>query len=153
MFERFTAQGRQVVVFAQEEARSVALKHNYIGTEHLLLGLLCVEGGVAAQALGSLGVTADRVRSEVVRVRGRGNERASGQIPFTPRAQAALEATVLKTPHRTDRDIGTEHILLAIAPMQESAAARILSTLDVTPEQIRIAVARSVDRPAAGPAR
>jgi ATP-dependent Clp protease ATP-binding subunit ClpC len=88
MFERFTERARQVVVLAQEESRR--LKHNYIGTEHLLLGLLREEEGVAARVLERLGVTADEVRAEIDRVIGQGDEVASGQIPFTPRAKHAL---------------------------------------------------------------
>ena len=89
MFERFTERARQVVVLAQEEAR--ALKHNYIGTEHLLLGLLREEEGVAARVLDSLQISTEEVRAAVVRIVGTGEEVATGQIPFTPRAKKVLE--------------------------------------------------------------
>src|SRR5919204_290800 len=85
MFERFTERARQVVVLAQEEART--LKHNYIGTEHILLGLLREEEGLAARVLESLDITVERVRAQVVRIVGSGEEVTSGQIPFTPRAK------------------------------------------------------------------
>ena len=90
MFERFTERARQVVVLAQDEAR--ALKHNYIGTEHLLLGLLREEEGLAARVLESLEITAEGVRSEVAMIIGQGEDEATaGQIPFTPRAKKVLE--------------------------------------------------------------
>src|SRR5215217_8915899 len=88
MFERFTERARQVVVLAQEEART--LKHNYIGTEHILLGLLREEEGLAARVLESLDITVERVRAQVVRIVGSGEEVTSGQIPFTPRAKKVL---------------------------------------------------------------
>jgi ATP-dependent Clp protease ATP-binding subunit ClpC len=89
VFERFTERARQVVVFAQDEARS--LKHNYIGTEHLLLGLLREEEGIAARVLASLDVELDNVRAQVGRIVGEGDEVTTGQIPFTPRAKKVLE--------------------------------------------------------------
>jgi ATP-dependent Clp protease ATP-binding subunit ClpC len=89
VFERFTERARQVVVLAQEEART--LKHNYIGTEHLLLGLLREEQGIPARVLESLDVTVERVRAQVVRTVGAGEEVTDGQIPFTPRAKKVLE--------------------------------------------------------------
>jgi len=85
VFERFTERARQVVVFAQEEA--CVLKHDYIGTEHLLLGLLREEEGLAARVLESLGITVERVRAQVVRIVGSGEEVTSGQFPFTPRGR------------------------------------------------------------------
>jgi ATP-dependent Clp protease ATP-binding subunit ClpA len=91
VFERFTERARQVVVLAQEEARSAELKHNYIGTEHLLLGLLREKNGIAAQVLASLDITDDLVRTQVKRIVGAGQEVKNGQIPFTPRAKEALE--------------------------------------------------------------
>ena len=89
MFERFTERARQVVVLAHEEART--LKHDYIGTEHVLLGLLREEEGLAARVLESLDITVDRVRAQVVLIVGPGEEVSSGQIPFTPRAKKVLE--------------------------------------------------------------
>ncbi|MBC7294271.1 MAG: NDP-hexose 4-ketoreductase, partial [Thermoleophilia bacterium] len=89
MFERFTERARQVIVLAQEEARM--LRHNYIGTEHLLLGLLREADGVAARVLSSLEVSLEEVRGEVARIVGEGEQEAQGQIPFTPRAKKVLE--------------------------------------------------------------
>jgi len=109
LFERFTERARQVVVLAQEEART--LKHNYIGTEHILLGLLREEEGLAARVLESLDITVERVRSQVVRIVGSGEEVTSGQIPFTPpprRSSSGASGGALARPqlHRH------EHILL-----------------------------------------
>jgi ATP-dependent Clp protease ATP-binding subunit ClpC len=90
VFARFTDQARQVVVLAQEEAR--ILKHNYIGTEHIVLDLLCEEEGLGARGLASLDITAERVRAQVVRIVGSGEKVTSGQLPFTPRAKEGLRA-------------------------------------------------------------
>ena len=110
MFERFTERARQVVVLAQEEARQ--LKHNYIGTEHILLGLLREEEGLAARVLESLDITVERVRAQVVRIVGSGEEVTSGQIPFTPRAKKVLELALREALSLGHNYIGTEHILL-----------------------------------------
>src|SRR4249919_3422488 len=110
MFERFTERARQVVVLAQEEART--LKHNYIGTEHILLGLLREEEGLAARVLESLDITVERVRSQVVRIVGSGEEVTSGQIPFTPRAKKVLELALREALSLGHNYIGTAHILL-----------------------------------------
>ncbi len=96
MFERFTERARQVIVLAQEEARS--LRHNYIGTEHLLLGLLREADGVAARVLGTLEVTLEEVRTEVTRIVGEGDSESQGQIPFTPRAKKVLELALARSP-------------------------------------------------------
>ncbi len=140
MFERFTERARQVVVLAQEEART--LKHNYIGTEHILLGLLREEEGVAAQVLQSLGITLERVRAEVVRIVGSGEEVTSGQIPFTPRAKKVLELALREALGIGHKYIGTEHILLGLVRENEGVAARILLDFDADPEKIRDAVIR-----------
>src|SRR6187200_1404821 len=110
MFERFTERARQVVVLAQEEART--LKHNYIGTEHILLGLLREEEGLAARVLESLDITVERVRAQVVRIVGSGEEVTSGQIPFTPRAKKVLELALREALSLGHNYIGTDHILL-----------------------------------------
>src|ERR671937_865385 len=110
MFERFTERARQVVVLAQEEART--LKHNYIGTEHILLGLLREEEGLAARVLESLDITVERVRAQVVRIVGSGEEVTSGQIPFTPRAKKVLELALREALSLGHNYIGTEHKLL-----------------------------------------
>ena len=123
MFERFTAPARQMVVFAQDEAR--LLEHNYIGSEHLLLGLLRAEEGVAADVLKDLGVTLERVR-DAVRIGGAGAEPTSGQLRFTPRAKKTLEIGTREALAFRDGYITTAHILLALTRVGESRAARIL---------------------------
>ena len=140
MFERLTERARQVVVLAQDEAR--ALKHNYIGTEHLLLGLLRQEKGLAARVLESLGVTVEEVRYQVARMIGQGDEVTQGQIPFTPRAKKVLELSLREAKALQHGYIGTEHILLAIVRENEGVAARILLDLDADAETIRSAVIR-----------
>ena len=122
MFERFTERARQVVVLAQEEART--LKHNYIGTEHILLGLLREEEGLAARVLESLDITVERVRAQVVRIVGSGEEVTSGQIPFTPRAKKVLELALREALSLGHNYIGTEHILLGLVRENEGVAAR-----------------------------
>src|SRR5262249_25624389 len=124
MFERFTERARQVVVLAQEEART--LKHNYIGTEHILLGLLREEEGLAARVLESLDITVERVRAQVVRIVGSGEEVTSGQIPFTPRAKKVLELALREALSLGHNYIGTEHILLGLVRENEGVAPRIL---------------------------
>jgi len=124
MFERFTERARQVVVLAQDEAR--ALKQNYIGTEHLLLGLLREEEGVAARVLESLRVTLEEARFVVGRVVGQGDEVTTGQIPFTPRAKKVLELALREALSLGHNYIGTEHILLGLVRENEGVAARIL---------------------------
>ena len=125
MFERFTERARQVVVLAQEEART--LKHNYIGTEHILLGLLREEEGLAARVLESLDITVERVRAQVVRIVGSGEEVTSGQIPFTPRAKKVLELALREALSLGHNYIGTEHILLGLV-REEGVAAQVLAT-------------------------
>ncbi|MBE0527770.1 MAG: AAA family ATPase, partial [Thermoleophilia bacterium] len=145
MFERFTERARQVVVLAQEEARS--LKHNYIGTEHLLLGLLREEEGVAARVLDGLEVSVEEVRAAVVRIVGSGEESPQGQIPFTPRAKKVLELALREALSLGHNYIGTEHILLGLVREDEGVAARILLDLDAEPEKIRGEVMRTLSGP------
>jgi ATP-dependent Clp protease ATP-binding subunit ClpC len=140
VFERFSERARQVVVLAQDEAR--ALKHNYIGTEHLLLGLLREEEGVAARVLESLDITVEEVRTQVERVVGRGDEVASGQIPFTPRAKRVLELALKEALALGHNHIGTEHVLLGVAREDKGVAARILLDFDVDAEKIRNEIIR-----------
>ena len=125
MFERFTERARQVVVLAQEEART--LKHNYIGTEHILLGLLREEEGLAARVLEGLEITVEEVRAQVIRIVGSGEEVTSGQIPFTPRAKKVLELALREALSLGHNYIGTEHILLGLVRENEGVAARILA--------------------------
>src|ERR1700737_2398636 len=145
MFERFTERARQVVVLAQEEART--LKHNYIGTEHILLGLLREEEGLAARVLESLDVTVERVRGQVVRIVGSGEEETSGQIPFTPRAKKVLELAQHEALSLGHNYIGPEHILLGLARENEGVAARILLDFDADSEKIRNEVIRMLSGP------
>jgi ATP-dependent Clp protease ATP-binding subunit ClpC len=112
MFERFTDRARRVVVLAQDEAR--LLNHNYIGTEHILLGLIHENEGVGAKALEALGVTLDAVREQVRDIIGEGNQTPSGHIPFTPRAKKVLELSLREALQLGHNYIGTEHILLGL---------------------------------------
>jgi ATP-dependent Clp protease ATP-binding subunit ClpA len=138
MFERFTGRAREAVVLAQDEARH--LRHNYIGTEHILLGLLREEEGLAARVLESLDITLEEVRSQVTRVVGEGDEVATGQIPFTPRAKKVLELSLKEALALNHNYIGTEHILLGVVRENQGVAARILSDLDADSDKIRGAV-------------
>ncbi|MGH2972361.1 MAG: Clp protease N-terminal domain-containing protein, partial [Gaiellaceae bacterium] len=158
MFERFTERARQVVVLAQDEAR--ALKHNYIGTEHILLGLLREEEGLAARVLESLDITVEEVRAQVARIVGQGDEVTTGQIPFTPRAKKVLELALREALSLGHNYIGTEHILLGLVRENEGVAARILLDFDADAEKIRNEIIRMLSGPgrrqgpggAAGPA-
>jgi len=140
VFERFTERARQVVVLAQEEAW--ILKHDYIGTEHILLGLLREEEGLAARVLESLDITVERVRAQVVRIVGPGEEVTSGQIPFTPRSRKVLELALDEALSLGHNYIGTEHILLGLVRENEGVAARILLDFDADSEKIRNEVLR-----------
>jgi ATP-dependent Clp protease ATP-binding subunit ClpA len=147
VFERFTERARQVVVLAQDEAR--ALRHNYIGTEHLLLGLLREEEGLGARVLDSFDVTLEEVRAQVARIIGEGDEILTGQIPFTPRAKRVLELALREALQLGHNHIGTEHILLGLVHEGEGVAMRILVDFDVDAEKARSEVVRVLSR---GPA-
>jgi ATP-dependent Clp protease ATP-binding subunit ClpC len=138
VFERFTERARQVVVLAQDEARG--LGHAYIGTEHLLLGLLREEEGIAARTLASLGVGLDEARTAVVELVGRGDEQETGQIPFTPRAKASLEGALVEADGMGHHHVGTEHLLLGLTRDESSAAVRLLGELGTARDVIRAAV-------------
>jgi ATP-dependent Clp protease ATP-binding subunit ClpC len=140
MFERFTERARKVVVLAQEEARH--FNHNYIGTEHLLLGLLREDEGVAARALASLNVTLDEVREQVESIVGYGEEGTGAQAPFTPRSKKVLELALREALQLGHNYIGTEHILLGLVRESEGVAARVLSNLDIDPDKVRREVVR-----------
>ena len=127
MFERFTDRARRVVVLAQEEARM--LNHNYIGTEHILLGLIREREGVGARALESLGISLDAVRLQVEGIIGRGQEAPSGHIPFTPRAKKVLELSLREAQQLGHDYIGTEHILLGLIREGDGVAAQVLVNL------------------------
>ena len=124
MFERFTDRARRVVVLAQEEARM--LSHNYIGTEHILLGLIHEGDGIAAKALESLGVSLEAVRAQVEEIIGQGQQAPSGHIPFTPRAKKVLELSLREALQLGHNYIGTEHILLGLIREGEGVAAQVL---------------------------
>jgi hypothetical protein len=140
MFERFTERARQVVVLGQEESRT--LKHNYIGAEHLLLGLIREQQGVAARVLESFDITLERVRPEVVRLVGEGQETRSGEIPFRPAAKKAFELSLREAQSLGDRHIDTEHLLLGILRESTGVVARIIDDLDADAEKIRNEVLR-----------
>ena len=142
MFERFTERARQVVVFAQSEAQ--ALKHNYLGTEHLLLGLLREEEGLAARVLESFDVTVEEVRAQVARIIGQGEEAAAGQIPFTPRAKRVLELALREAVDMNHNYIGTEHVLLGLVREGEGVAVQILADLGADAEALRSEVIRTL---------
>jgi len=135
MFERFTDRARRVVVLAQDEAR--ALNHNYIGTEHLLLGLIHEGEGVAAKALESMDVSLDAVRAQVVDIIGEGQSAPSGHIPFTPRAKKVLELSLREALQLGHNYIGTEHILLGLLREGEGVAAQVLTKLGADLSTVR----------------
>jgi ATP-dependent Clp protease ATP-binding subunit ClpA len=135
MFERFTERSRRVVVLAQEEAR--LLNHNYIGTEHILLGLIHEGEGVAARALESLGISLDAVRQQVLEIIGRGEQAPSGHIPFTPRAKKVLELSLREALQLGHEYIGTEHILLGLIREGDGVAAQVLVKLGADLNRVR----------------
>src|ERR687888_667414 len=135
MFERFTDRARRVVVLAQEEARM--LNHNYIGTEHILLGLIHEGEGVAAKALESLGISLEAVRAQVEEIIGHGGTAPSGHIPFTPRAKKVLELSLREALQLGHNYIGTEHILLGLIREGEGVAAQVLQKLGADLNRVR----------------
>jgi ATP-dependent Clp protease ATP-binding subunit ClpC len=135
MFERFTDRARRVVVLAQEEARM--LNHNYIGTEHILLGLIHEGEGVAAKALESLGISLEGVRNQVEEIIGQGQQAPSGHIPFTPRAKKVLELSLREALQLGHNYIGTEHILLGLIREGEGVAAQVLVKLGADLNRVR----------------
>ena len=150
MFQRFSDSARRVVVLAQEEARK--LNHNYIGTEHLLLGLIQEGEGIAARALEAVQVNLDTVRSQVVEIIGRGSTPPSGHIPFTPRAKKVLELSLREALQLGHNYIGTEHIMLGLIREGEGVAAKVLVKLGVDLERLRNQVLKTLSgsSPAAG---
>src|SRR6201985_3820111 len=135
MFERFTDRARRVVVLAQEEARM--LNHNYIGTEHILLGLIHEGEGVAAKALESLGISLEAVRQQVEEIIGQGQQAPSGHIPFTPRAKKVLELSLREALQLGHNYIGTEHILLGLIREGDGVAAQVLVKLGADLTRVR----------------
>jgi len=134
MFERFTDQARRVVVLAQEEAHQ--LGHGYIGTEHILLGLLAEGDGLAAQALASLDITLDASRELVVEILGEGTGQPAGHIPFTPRTKKVLELSLREAQRLGDNYIGTEHILLGMAREGEGVGAQVMQRLGAGKDRV-----------------
>jgi ATP-dependent Clp protease ATP-binding subunit ClpC len=135
MFERFTDRARRVVVLAQEEARG--LNHNYIGTEHILLGLIHEGEGVAAKALESLNISLEAVRQQVEEIIGQGQAAPTGHIPFTPRAKKVLELSLREALQLGHNYIGTEHILLGLIREGEGVAAQVLQKLGADLNRVR----------------
>ena len=135
MFERFTDRARRVVVLAQEEARN--LEHNYIGTEHILLGLIREGEGVAAKALEMANITLEGVREQVVEIIGKGENDSKDHIPFTPRAKKVLELSMREALQLGHNYIGTEHILLGLIREGEGVANQVLTNLGVDLGSIR----------------
>ena len=135
MFERFTDRARRVVVLAQDEARM--LNHDYIGTEHILLGLLREGDGYAARTLESLGISLDAVRQQVQEIIGRGQQAPSGHIQFTPRAKTALELSLRESLQLGHDYIGTEHMLLGLLREGDGVAAQVLVTLGAGLDRVR----------------
>ena len=138
MFERFTDRARRVVVLAQEEAR--LLNHNYIGTEHILLGLIHEGEGVAAKALESLGISLENVRNQVEEIIGEGGSAPSGSIPFTPRSKKVMELALREALQLGNNWVGTEHLLLGLIREGEGIAAQVLVSLGGSLDMVRRAV-------------
>jgi ATP-dependent Clp protease ATP-binding subunit ClpC len=157
VFERFTDRARRVVVLAQEEARM--LNHNYIGTEHILLGLIHEGEGVAARALESLGISLGAVRQQVDEIIGQGQQAPSGHMPLTPRAQKVLELASREAQQLGHNYVGTEHILLGLIREGEGVAAQVLVQLGADLNRVRQQVIQLLhgyqgDKPAdSGPRR
>ena len=145
MFERFTERARQVVVLAQDESR--ALGHDYIGTEHLLLGLLREEEGLAARVLESIDITVEEVRSEVARIVGQGQTAPTGQIPFTVEAKVVLERSLREALSLGHNSVGTEHVLLGLVSQRDGVAAEVLLDAGADAEKIRNEVVRMLSGP------
>jgi ATP-dependent Clp protease ATP-binding subunit ClpC len=142
MFERFTDRARRVVVLAQEEARM--LNHNYIGTEHILLGLAHEGEGLAVKALEALDIHLEAVRQQVEQIIGKGQQAPSGHIPFTPRAKKVLELSLRESLQLGHDYIGTEHILLGLIREGDGVAAQVLVRLGADLDQVRAEVIKLV---------
>jgi ATP-dependent Clp protease ATP-binding subunit ClpC len=143
VFQRFTDRARRVVVLAQDEAS--ALNHDYIGTEHLLLGLIHEGKGVAVKALESLAVSPEAVRHQVEAVIGRGQQAPSGHIPFTPRAKNVLELSLSEAQDLGHSYVGTEHILLGLIREGDGVAAQVLVSLGADLARVRQRVIELLD--------
>src|SRR5512139_1483482 len=150
-FEKFTERARRVLTAAQEEAQH--LNHNYIGTEHILLGLIREEEGVAAKVLVSMGVTLSKVRSAVEYIIGRGDKATTGEIGLTPRAKRVIELAIDEARRLNHSYIGTEHLLLGLVREGEGIAAGVLESLGVNLERVRGETTRilAASQPQGGP--
>ena len=135
MFRRFSPRAREVIISAQQEAR--ALHHNYIGTEHILLGLLHDREGMAGRALHALGITPETVREQILDIIGEGHQEPAGHIPFTPRAKKVLELAVREAVHLGHLYVGTEHILLGLVREGDGVSWQVLSRLGATAPKVR----------------
>ncbi|MGD0064667.1 MAG: Clp protease N-terminal domain-containing protein [Streptosporangiaceae bacterium] len=142
MFERFTSQSRYAIVAAQEEARS--LDHNYIGSEHLLLGLLRDDESTSAQLLASAGITLEAARQDVQELIGRGERPPGAHIPFTPPAKKCLELSLREALLLGDRYIGSGHLLLGLISQDDSVAVKVLGRLGADPSRLRARVIREL---------
>ena len=140
MFERFSDRARRVVVAAQEEARG--LGHDYLGTEHLLLGLISEGGGVGAKALESLGIGADGLRERVVAIVGTGQHAIKAHIPFTPQAKQVLRLSLSEALRFGHNYIGTEHVLLGLIQEKDGVAAQVLADAGADLQGVRAEVVR-----------
>ncbi len=140
MFERFTERSRQVIILAQEESRT--LKHDYIGAEHILLGLLREEEGIAARVLDRFDITVLTVRNMIAQAVGSNPETSHGQLPFTPRAKRIMELALREALNLGHNYIGTEHLLLGLLRENEGLAMQIVHDFDVHPDNIRAEVIR-----------
>jgi ATP-dependent Clp protease ATP-binding subunit ClpA len=145
MFERFTDRARRVVVLAQDEARM--LNHNYIGTEHILLGLIGENGGIASQVFASLGLDLDQARSDVLKLIGKGTQAPSGHIPFTPRGKKCLELALREALQLGHNYIGTEHVLLGMIREGEGVGAQVMVRNGLDLNKVRQAVIEALNRP------
>jgi ATP-dependent Clp protease ATP-binding subunit ClpA len=145
VFERFTDQARRVVVHAQEEAR--LLKHDYIGTEHILLGLIREDGDVAAGVLEALDIGLDAVREQVEAIIGPGKKEPRGHIPFTPRAKKVLEISLRESISLGNDYIGTEHILLGLMREGDGVACQVLTALGASHDEVRALVIERITTP------
>ena len=149
VFEHFTDRARRVVHLAQDEAR--VLNHNYIGTEHLLLGLIREGDGIGAQALEALGISLSIVRKEIEEIIGSGGQVSSGNIPFTPRAKKALDLALQEARDLGHNYIGTEHLLLGLVREGDGVAAQVLSKLGADLARVRVQVVRTLSVRGAAP--
>ncbi|PZS12416.1 MAG: hypothetical protein DLM60_22330 [Pseudonocardiales bacterium] len=144
MFKRFTARARRTIVLAQEEAR--LLQHNYLGTEHLVLGLLAEGDGIGAQALQRAGITLESVRAGIEEFVGRGEGAPKGHIPFTPRAKEVLKLALSEALELGHNYIGTEHILLGLLQEGEGLGVKVLVAAGAQPDQLRATVLILLDQ-------